>query len=209
MNYILERCCTGLTNVLTARDGGAARAELCRDLEVGGTTPSSDEITRCTATGLPINVLVRPRGGSFVYSEEEIAAMSESIRECAACGAAAVVVGALDSAGDIDLAACRLLVREAGSLGLGLTFHRAFDCCRDPFLALEQIIELGFDRILTSGQQPSAMEGAPLIRELIQKAGGRIAIMPGAGVTPSNIDTLHELTGAVEFHGTRLCATRL
>ena len=143
------------------------------------------------------------------YTEEEIAAMAESIRECAACGAAAVVVGALDSAGDIDLAACRLLVREAGSLGLGLTFHRAFDCCRDPFLALEQIIELGFDRILTSGQQPSAMEGAPLIRKLIQKAGGRIAIMPGAGVTPSNIDTLHELTGAVEFHGTRLCATRL
>ncbi len=199
---IFERCCINALQVRDAIEGGAARVELCRNLSVGGVTPDEDEITAAVATGLPVNVLIRPQGGDFVYSENEILEMERSIVFCAEAGVSGVVIGALDVFGNVDMAAMRFLMSVA--CGMSVTFHRAFDECRDPFRAMEDIISLGCDRILTSGQCATACEGASLIAELIKRAEGRIIIMPGAGVSPENVDFLARKTGAVEFHGTKL-----
>lgn len=199
---LLERCCISAQEVAEARIAGASRVELCRSLELGGVTPDVEEIRGSLSCGIPVNVLVRPRGGDFVYSEDEVRTMLDSIRLCRELGVSGIVAGALDRNGNVDTGTMRRLLSE--SEGMSFTFHRAFDRCRDPFTALEEIIALGCDRILTSGQESSAVEGAPLLAELVRRAAGRIIIMPGAGITPANIDTLARLTGAVEFHGTKL-----
>ena len=199
---ILERCCINALQVIEAVEGGAARVELCKNLSVGGVTPDETEIVDAVATGLPVNVLIRPRGGDFVYSESEILEMEKSIIFCTEAGVSGVVIGALDISGNVDMDAMRFLMSASG--GMSVTFHRAFDECRDPFRSLEDIISLKCDRILTSGQSATAFEGASLIAELIRKAKGRIIIMPGAGISPENVDFLAHKTGAVEFHGTRL-----
>lgn len=216
---IWERCCTNLDEVLAAFDGKASRVELCQDLEVGGTTPpeglilSSVEVASARDTSAQsvntsagrhaVNVLIRPRGGDFIYSEKEVASMIESIRFCRhRCDG--VVIGALTQDGSIDMTVMQKLMSEAKAGGLSVTFHRAFDECRDPFVALEQIIGLGCDRLLTSGQAPVATEGQSLIASLVREARGRIIIMPGSGVTPDNVTALASATGAVEFHGTKL-----
>ena len=199
---IIERCCISASQVREAREAGASRAELCRDLSVGGVTPSEEEVAAAVATGLPVNVLIRPRGGDFIYNEDEVAAMEKSIAFCRSAGVNGVVIGALDASGNVDMAVMRRLM--AASNGLSVTFHRAFDECTSPFRALEEIITLGCDRILTSGQCPTAVEGAGLLAALVRKAAGRIIIMPGSGVSPDNIDALARATGATEFHGTRL-----
>ncbi len=198
----IERCCISAAQVSEALEAGASRAELCRDLSVGGITPSDGEVMAAVATGLPVNVLIRPRGGDFIYSEDEIAEMEESIAFCRTAGAHGVVIGALDASGNVDMTTMRRLM--TASEGLSVTFHRAFDECADPFRALEEIVSLGCDRILTSGQRPTAVEGAELLAVLVRKAAGRIIIMPGAGISPDNIDALASATGATEFHGTRL-----
>ena len=118
------------------------------------------------------------------------------------------MVGALDKDGNVDRELCAAMAEKARALGLETTFHRAFDSCREPLEALETIISLSYDRILTSGCSPTAMEGAPLLAELVRRSDGRIVIMPGSGVSPDNIDRLHELTGATEFHGSRLCVSK-
>ncbi len=205
---ILERCCTDTAQVREALENGASRAELCRCLETGGLTPDTEEIRKAVATGLQVNVLVRPRSGDFLYDAAEAAKMLEDIGLCAELGAGGVVVGALDKDGNVDAQLCAAMAEKARSLGLETTFHRAFDSCREPLEALETIISLGYDRILTSGCRPTAMEGAPLLAELVLRAAGRIIIMPGSGVSPENIDRLRELTGATEFHGTRLCVSK-
>lgn len=209
MARLLESCCTSAFEARTALEGGAGRIELCEEIAIGGVTPSEANIAETVALGLPVNVLVRPRGGNFVFNEEEERQMLSAIDACRRLGAAGVVIGALKEDGSIDLPMMGRLVSRARGNGserrLSVTFHRAFDECAEPFAALDQIIALGCDRLLTSGQKPSAYEGMGLIAELVKRAASRIIVMPGAGITPANLDIIENETGAVEFHGTRIC----
>ncbi len=204
---ILERCCTSLEEVLEAKQNGASRVELCTRIDVGGLTPERELIKEAVASGIPVNVLIREREGDFFFSREEVEKMADDIRFCRDCGANAVVVGALRSPLEIDSDAIRLLL--AGRGGMKATFHRAFDQMEgDPFSALEEIISLGCDTLLTSGRRPTALQGAELIRQLVVHARGRIAILAGSGVCPENLEELRSRTGADEFHGTRLCCPK-
>ncbi len=202
---ILEACCVSAEEARRAISRGASRIELCAEIEVGGVTPSDGEIRATVALGAPVNVLVRPRGGDFVYTAGEEEEMAEAIGRAALLGAAGVVIGALRGDGSIDTDMISRLVALAKEKGLSVTFHRAFDECRDPFEALEEIISLGCDRLLTSGRKPSAYEGLDLLSSLVKSAGDRITIMPGAGITPDNLAEIEKITGAVEFHGTKIC----
>ncbi len=207
---MLEICCGDLASVLAAKAGGARRIELCSGLLEGGLTPSMGLIRAAVATGLPeINVLIRPRPGDFLYTPEELLLMESDIRESIAAGATGVVIGVLTPDGDIDIDACRRLIevareagREAGRERINITFHRAFDVSRDADKSLEDIIALGFDCVLTSGQAPSAVSGTLMLSHLVRRAGGRIAIMAGAGVTPANAQELLEVTGVDKLHST-------
>lgn len=204
--FVLERCCTSAEQALEARENGAARVELCRDLSIGGVTPEHNLILAAVKTGIPVNVLIRPRGGNFVYSAEETQQMISDIEFCRSAGANGVVIGILHPDGSVNLEAMRLLI--AAAQGMSITFHRAFDRCSNPQQALEDIISLGCNRLLTSGLQDTAPQGQALIAELVKQAAGRIIIMPGSGVTPENINSLAAATGAREFHGTRLAACK-
>ncbi len=198
-NYLVEICANSAASALEAQRGGAGRVELCAGIPEGGTTPSYGEIEMARQRiDILLNVIIRPRSGDFLYSEDELQIMKRDIQIARELGADGVVFGCLTADGLIDLEACRELV--AAAEGLSLTFHRAFDVCREPLVALEQIIELGFDRILTSGCEPSAPMGKELLRELVQRAGDRIIIMPGCGVNASNVEQLKSYTGAREFH---------
>lgn len=198
-DFRIEVCANSVDSGVEAQKGGAARIELCAGIPEGGTTPSYGEILTATQKlSLAVNVIIRSRGGDFLYSENEINAMKADIRMCKELGVHGVVFGCLTKEGDIDVKLCSELKKEAGTLST--TFHRAFDVCRDPHKALEQIIDMGFDRILTSGQRATAMEGSALIAELVQKADGRIIILPGSGVNEDNIAELYKITGAHEFH---------
>ena len=206
---MLERCCTTLDQVREAAENGAGRVELCRDLYTGGLTPCEKDIRQAVSVGIPVNVLVRPRGGDFVFNASEVEQMKKEIILCRNLGVNGVVIGALSKDGNIDLETMKVLMAEAKPLSdrkMEVTFHRAFDECANPFRALEEIISLGCDRILTSGQRQSALEGKELIAKLVEAAKGRIIIMPGAGITPKNLPLLKEYTNAIEYHGTRLCA---
>lgn len=205
MSVLLEQCCCDAEAVRRALERGAGRVELCERIDLGGITPRETLIRDAVSVGLPVNVLVRPRGGDFVFTEDEVLAMLESIELCGRTGAAGVVVGALHEDGSVDMDTMKRLVHAARSHGLSVTFHRAFDVCAEPQVALEQIIELGCDRLLTSGQAATALEGVGLIAELVRQAAGRLIVMPGAGVRPSNLEYVREKTGAVEFHGTAVC----
>lgn len=217
MKPFREVCCPTIEAVSKAVAAGADRIELCERLEVGGVTPSERYIRDALAVAgsVPVNVLVRPREGNFVYSEEEAGKMQESIALCKAIGtgrAAAggvtnpgvngVVIGALLPDGSVDMALMRRLV--AAARPLSITFHRAFDECRDPFEALEDIISLGIDRLLTSGHRANAWEGRFILKELVERASGRIVIMPGCGITSANLPEIAAITGATEFHGSRI-----
>lgn len=199
VNPIIEVCANSAASCVTAEQGGAARAELCAGIPEGGTTPSYGEmVTARRAIGIQMNVIIRPRGGDFLYTPAEMQAMLLDIEAAKAAGADGVVFGCLRADGTIDIERNRQLKEAAGNLST--TFHRAFDVCRDPFTALEEIIALGFDRILTSGQEASAPQGAALIAELVRRANGRIIIMPGCGVNEHNVAELARATGAQEFH---------
>lgn len=196
---LLEVAANSLASALAAQAGGAGRIELCTGLELGGLTPSHGQIALVRErVGLPLYVLVRPRAGDFLYSDLEIETMRRDIEACAALGCDGVVIGALDADGDVDRARCRALVEVAGRMGV--TFHRAFDMTRDPSRALEDVIALGAKRVLSSGGARSALEGAARIHALVEQAGERLVVMPGAGIRPCNVGTLRELTGAREFH---------
>lgn len=198
-NCILEICTNSVQSCIQAERGGAARVELCTAIPEGGTTPSYGEIMIARKSiSIDLNVIIRPRSGDFLYSRIEIDAMKHDIEICKALGANGVVFGMLTADGDVDKALCKELLAQCE--GLSATFHRAFDVCRDPMVALEEIISLGFDRILTSGQAATAFEGRELIGKLVQKAGERVIIMPGCGVNEDNIVAIREATGAKEFH---------
>ena len=196
---ILEICAGSVESAIAARDGGAKRIELCATLEVGGVTPSAGVIAEARKVeDLVLNVIIRPRGGDFLYNEYEVACMEEDIRTCKRLGADGVVIGALTAEGDIDKAVCKRLIEAADSMSV--TFHRAFDMCRNPHEALEELISLGCDRVLTSGQAPTAEAGIPLLKQLVEQAVGRIIIMPGCGVNSKNAAMILQTTEATEIH---------
>lgn len=196
---ILEICAGSVESAIAARDGGAQRIELCAALEVGGVTPSAGVIAEARKIeDLVLNVIIRPRGGDFLYNEYEAACMEHDIRTCKALGVDGVVIGALTPDGDIDTALCRRLIAAAD--GMSITFHRAFDMCRNASKALEELIAIGCHRVLTSGQAATAMEGTTLLKELVKQADGRIIIMPGCGVSSANAAAILQATGATEIH---------
>lgn len=200
MGRFIECCCTSVEEVMEAVAGGARRVELCERLEVGGVTPSRELLVKVMeCCPLPVNVLVRPRGGDFVFSAEEETQMAEDIAMCKELDVNGVVIGALLPDGSVAVEMMRRLIEAARPLSV--TFHRAFDCCSDPHKALDEIISLGCDRLLTSGLEESAYDGRNLIASLVERAAGRLVVMPGGGVRPSNIDELEKVSAASEFHG--------
>ena len=200
MQYTLEVCAASMQSVAAAAEGGARRIELCSALSLDGLTPSMGmiRIVKERFPQLTLHVLVRPREGNFVYNDVELATMQSDIIECRKAGADSIVVGALTPEGDIDLAAMQRLMEAADTLPV--TFHRAFDVCHHPEEALEQVIALGCRRILTSGQQPTAEQGIPLLHRLNQQADGRIILMPGGGVNATNAPLILQQTGCQEIH---------
>lgn len=197
----IEICANSVASARNAQAGGATRIELCTHLEVGGLTPDRDEIKYCVhELGLRTHVLVRPRAGDFCYSNEEYRLICQQVEMCRRAGAHAVVVGFLTPDGYIDEERTRQAVSIATPMEV--TFHRAFDEIRqEPQEALEAIIRCGCHRLLTSGCAPSAEEGIPVIRTLVQQARGRILIMAGAGVTPRNAPRILRETRVPEIHG--------
>lgn len=198
---ILEICCDSIDSVRAAAEGGARRVELCSALGEGGVTPSAGLMRQARLVpGINMHVLIRPRGGDFVYDKAEVDCMVDDVRVAVDTGADGVVIGALLPDGSIDTDVCRRLIEAAGCCR-NITFHRAFDLCRDPFKSLEDIIALGCNRLLTSGQARSAEAGMPLLRRLNDQAAGRIVILPGGGVSPANAAAILRGTGCRELHG--------
>ncbi|NJB85551.1 copper homeostasis protein [Lewinella marina] len=195
-----EVCLQGIDDVYAAHAGGADRVELCSALVEGGLTPSHAAIAASLEVGIDVMVMIRPRGGDFDYSARELDLMEKDIAVCRELGVTGVVFGMLQPDGQVARTQVQRMVEAAGPLQT--TFHRAFDVCRDPWEALEELIGLGVDRILTSGQRGTVPEGISLIRGLIERAGDRISIMPGCGITADNVAQVIALTGAEEFHAT-------
>lgn len=198
---LIEGCVDSYASCAAACRAGADRLELCANLSIGGTTPSSSlfqQVRRDYA--VPVNVLIRPRFGDFLYSEPELEEMGEEICRFRKLGASGVVIGALTPEGELDREALARLIDCAR--GLPVTLHRAFDMTRDPLEALEEAVRLGFRTILTSGQARSAAEGTEALRQVFRQAAGRIDIMAGCGVNRENIVSLYEQTGIRMFHTT-------
>lgn len=197
--YTIEIATSDFPSSHAAVQGGADRIELCDNLSEGGTTQSYGTIKLCREKlDVALFPIIRPRGGDFFYSSDEFEIMVNDVKLCKQLRCDGVVIGLLNPDGSIDVDRSKKLVDLA--YPMEVTFHRAFDRCRDPFEALEQLIDIGCMRILTSGQQPAAPAGANLIAELVKKAEDRIIIMPGSGVRKENIAALAQKTGAVEFH---------
>ena len=196
---ICEICVDSVAGVRAAGEAGAARVELCAALLEGGTTPSRGLIRRARAVaGIGLQVIIRPRGGDFLYDADEFAVMEGDIDAAKDEGADGVVIGLLTAAGAIDAARTGALIARARPLAV--TFHRAFDMTPDPFEALETLIGLGVERVLTSGQEASVLEGLPLITELVRRAGDRIIVMPGGGITARNVDRIVAEARPREIH---------
>lgn len=199
--YVLEACVDSLDSALAAKEGGATRLELCANLIIGGTTPAlslAEQVKK--ATGLPVHALLRPRFGDFLYTEEEFSMMLEDAAALLDRGADAIVSGFLTPEGDLDLLRMEELVKLCHKRGKRFTLHRAFDVCRDPFLAMEQCRELGVDTVLTSGQKNTCLEGLPLLKELWENRGD-VELLIGAGVDAEAIRRIREeLPQARSFH---------
>ena len=197
----LEVCCGSLESVFEAVAGGAHRIELCSALSLDGLTPSLGlfQVLRSSIPNLRIHVLIRPREGDFVYNSAELKVMLRDIEKFVDDGADAVVAGALTMGGRINVEATRQLRAAAGDVPF--TFHRAFDVVADQGMALEQLIDLGITRVLTSGGEPTAQQGIPRLKSLVAKADGRISILPGGGVNRHNARLILDETGAHEIHG--------
>lgn len=198
-NYIIEIATSDFVTTKSAVEGGADRIELCANLAEGGTTPSYGTIRQCReAFDLLLYPIIRSRGGDFLYRKDEYEVMLRDVKLCKQLGCNGIVTGLLNMDGTVDIARTSELIELA--YPMEVTFHRAFDRCRDPFEAMEQLIEMGCERILTSGQQPTVNEGTELIAQLNKTADERIIIMPGSGVRKENIQMLAEKTGCTEFH---------
>lgn len=199
-DFKFEVCANSVESCLAAQIGGADRVELCAGIPEGGTTPSFGEIkqARKILSSTHLHVIIRPRGGDFLYSPLELKRMRSDILLAKNLGVDGVVFGCLDEDGMIDERANAMLMEAA--TGMSVTFHRAFDRCRNPLESMEEIISLGFNRILTSGQQPTALEGVEMLKQLHEKAAGRIVIMAGCGVNESNILDIYNATQVDEYH---------
>ena len=188
-----------IESAMKAQEGGADRIELCENVGEGGTTPSAGTIELIRQNlSIDVFVMIRPRGGDFLYSNYEFHAMKRDISQCQKLSVDGLVFGILNPDGAIDKKRCKELIARARPLKV--TCHRAFDMTPDPFKALEDCIEAGFDRILTAGQQAQAVKGAKLIGELINSAKGRIVIMPGSGVNEDTVEEIVRISGANEIH---------
>jgi len=195
---LYEICVDSVEGVRAALAAGAHRVELCADLLEGGITPSLGMIRRARAVdGIGLHVIIRPRGGDFLYDADEFAIMAADIDAAKAEGADGVVIGLLTADGAVDAGRTRALVERARPLSV--TFHRAFDMAADPFEALETLIGLGIDRVLTTGQEATALDGLPLLSLLMDQARGRIVIMPG-GMTPKNVGRIVAALRPAEVH---------
>lgn len=196
---LIEVCANSIASALAGERGGAARVELCAALIEGGITPSPAVIEMAREKlRIELNVLIRPRGGDFCYDETEFTLMLRDIAFCKRTGVDGVAIGMLHPDGNVDLERMRDLI--AAARPMSVTFHRAFDMAVDPFRALDDVLSLGTDRLLTSGQRGSALQGKELIAELVRRAGDRLVIMPGAGINEGNIRELIPATGAREYH---------
>jgi len=196
---LLEACVDTPGGAMAAARAGAGRVELCANLVEGGTTPSAGSIALAVErSDAPVMVMVRPRGGDFLYSGGELEEMRRDIAVAGELGAHGVVFGLLRPDGRVDQERTAMLIEDAGPLSV--TFHRAFDLCRDPFEGLETLAALAVDRILTSGQAPGMPEGLGLIRELVAAADGRLGILPGGGIRPSNVGEVVAIPGVEEVH---------
>jgi copper homeostasis protein len=195
----LEICANSYPSALAAQKGGANRIELCENMAEGGTTPSYAQIKLCKEKlNIPIWPIIRPRGGDFLYSDDEFELMKEDIKICKTLNCDGVVTGILLANGEIDKNRCAELIELAKPMPI--SFHRAFDMSNDLEKALEDLIDLGFIRVLTSGGTENAFNGMEMIAKLINQADGRLEIMPGAGINPDNISTIATRTGAKNFH---------
>ncbi len=196
---IFEICVDSIAGVRAAKAAGADRVELCANLLEGGITPSRGAIRQArTIAGIGLNVIIRPRGGDFLFDDDEFAIMRADIETAKVEGADGVVIGLLMVAGSVDVKRTRELIAIARPLAV--TFHRAFDMTPDPFEALEALVGLGVDRVLTSGHAGSVLEGLPLIGELVRRAGKRIIVMPGGGITARNVERIVAAAKPVEIH---------
>lgn len=197
---LLEIVAYSHASALAAAAGGADRIELCENTAEGGTTPSLGTIEAARRIpGVKLHVMVRPRGGDFLYTDAEFDIMLREVELARQAGADGVVIGILRPDATVDVERCRRLVAVAG--GLNVTFHRAFDWAADPLRALEDVIASGCNRILTSGQAPTALAGAPRIAELVKAARGRLVMLAGGGVNERNVSEILRLTGVTEVHG--------
>ena len=196
---IVEICVDSVAGALAAQEGGAHRVELCDNLLEGGTTPSAGciRVARQKLT-IKLHVIIRPRGGDFLYSDDEFEVMRQDVRVAKELGADGVVIGCLTAGGAIDKPRTAELVQLARPLSV--TFHRAFDMCADPRQGLEDLVELGIERVLTSGQEAGCVEGLDLLAALHRQAAGRIIVMPGGGVTPRNVARIINATKVGEVH---------
>ena len=196
---IIEICLESVESVIAAEKGGADRVELCSDLFEGGLTPTIGTVkTALRKSNIKINAMIRPRGGDFCYFDEEFEVMKEDIKAFKETGINGIVFGILTPDGDVDVKRSKEIIELARPLAV--TFHRAFDMTRDPYKSLEELIELGVDRVLTSGQEATVPEGADLLEELVQIAGDRIIVMPGCGITERNFPKLRDKIKAKEYH---------
>jgi copper homeostasis protein len=199
MNFKLEICVDSVESSVNAQIAGADRVELCDNLPEGGTTPSFGTITSARENlTLGLHVIIRPRGGDFLYTDPEYDIMRRDIELCGENGVDGVVIGILRSDGTVDIERTAKLIELAHPMSV--TFHRAFDMCTDPIRGLEDIISTGASRVLTSGQKDKVPEGSELISKLVKHAGSKIIIMPGSGLDESNIAEMARITGASEFH---------
>jgi len=200
---LVEVASNSVQSAIEAEKGGAKRIELCGNLVEGGTTPAKSqiELTR-EKVGIDLNVIIRPRGGDFMYDDLDFESMKRDIRLCGELECDGVVIGILDSSGNIDLKRNLELVELARRYSLSVTFHRAFDRAKSLPDALEDVIKLGCDRILTSGGFQNAYDGRFVIKDLVEQAGDRIIIMPGAGVKEENVQEIVSFAGVKEVHGT-------
>lgn len=211
MNMTIEICCDGFEKALSACAAGADRIELCQELAIGGTTPPYETIRKVVgALNIPVNVLIRPRGGDFVYAHSEVEQIMDDIRFCGELRengrrVNGVVFGMLQKDGSIDLVATERMIAEARHYSLSTTFHRAIDESADILKSLEAIMSIGgIDRILTSGGATDAYSGKMVIAEMVCMAHGRLSIMAGCGVTAANAKAIAAATGINEIHGSRL-----
>ncbi len=197
----LEVCANSAVSAIAAQMGGAFRVELCNNLQQGGITPSHGHIVLARRElQIKLFILIRPRSGDFLYTKNEFNLMLTDIQHCIELGCDGIVTGILNTDGTVDMNRNEQIVNLAHRNGLGTTFHRAFDVCANQEKALEDIIELGFERVLTSGGKSTAMEGASVIRRLVNQAAGRIIIMPGSGINEGNIADIIRFTNVTELH---------